>query len=289
MAVSLDAIDISQAKFTVPTGPSTKIYDIIRPMDISDYTAGSVEGTGVFDVVMRSLLAHLKGEYDKGRITGAEYAKTFIELTQAAMTTSLAFITQSQQTYWVAQAAQVQVINGLVGLETSRTQYAVGQYNFETTLPQQTAIAVIQTNAANYNLTVTLPLQTAISVFARNTADYTLTYTMPAQVQMLTAQKNLLLEQTEFQRAHTQDTRIDGITAVAGAIGKQKALYTQQITSYQRDSEVKSAKLFVDAWIVQKTIDEGIATPAGFDITSMGKVLSKLKTVNGFVDPITGL
>ena len=289
MAVSLNAIDISQAKFTVPTGSSSKIHEIILPLEISNYTTGAVNGTGVFDVVMQSLLAHLKGEYDKGRITGSEYTKTFIELTQAAMTTALNFMTQRQQIYWTAQQAQVQVITGLVGLETSRTQYAISAYNFETTLPLQTETNIIQRNVGTYNLSTTLPLQTATAQYQRDTVQYTLAYTMPAQVQMLTAQKNLLLEQTEFQRAHTQDTRIDGTTAVAGAIGKQKLLYTQQITSYQRDSEVKSAKLFVDAWIVQKTIDEGYAVPAGFDITSMGKVLGKLKTVNGFVDPITGL
>ncbi|MBQ5153795.1 hypothetical protein EGM85_11085, partial [Macrococcus caseolyticus] len=61
---------------------------------------------------------------------------------------------------------------------------------------------------------------------------------------------------------------------------KQKELYTQQITSYQRDAEVKAAKLFTDAWITQKTIDEGLTPPNGFTNASVDDVLSTVKRNN---------
>ena len=92
---------------------------------------------------------------------------------------------------------------------------------------------------------------------------------------------SLLDEQVESARAQTLDTRTNGSTAVAGVIGKQKALYGQQIISYQRDSEVKAGKLFADAWITQKTIDEGLTAPTGFTNASLDQVLSKIKTELG--------
>ena len=96
---------------------------------------------------------------------------------------------------------------------------------------------------------------------------------------MLPQQHELLVEQTEVQRAQTLDTRSDGITVV-GTVGKQKDLYSQQIVSYQRDSELKAAKLFADAWTVQKTVDEGFVAPANFQNPSLDSVLGHIKTNN---------
>ena len=97
---------------------------------------------------------------------------------------------------------------------------------------------------------------------------------------MLPQQLKLIIEQTEAQRAQTLDTRTDG-TVVKGSVGKQKELYSQQITSYQRDAEVKASKLFTDAWITQKTIDEGLNPPNGFTNASIDTILTKLKSNNG--------
>jgi hypothetical protein len=100
---------------------------------------------------------------------------------------------------------------------------------------------------------------------------------------ILPMQLTLITEQAEVQHAQTSDKRIDGTTNIAGLIGQQKSLYAQQITSYQRDAEVKAAKLFSDAWTVQKTMDEGLLAPDGFTNTSLDMVLTKVKTNNGFV------
>lgn len=93
-------------------------------------------------------------------------------------------------------------------------------------------------------------------------------------------QEDLIREQMETARAQTLDTRSDGVTTVVGAIGKQKALYNQQITSYQRDAEVKAAKLFTDAWITQKTLDEGLTAPLNFQNASIDAILADIKTAN---------
>lgn len=105
------------------------------------------------------------------------------------------------------------------------------------------------------------------------TKDYNLTYILPEQ-------KKLVQEQMESVRAQTMDTRSDGVTSVTGIMGKQKDLYAQQITSYVRDAEIKAAKIFSDAWITMKTIDEGLLPPENFNNASLNAILATLKTNN---------
>ena len=110
------------------------------------------------------------------------------------------------------------------------------------------------------------------TVFRQNTL-------LETQNQVAEKQVILVSEQGEAQRAQTLDTRLDGAT-VAGLMGKQKELYTQQITSYKRDAEVKAGKLWIDAWITMKTIDEGLLPPNQFTNTEINEVLATLKTNN---------
>jgi len=98
---------------------------------------------------------------------------------------------------------------------------------------------------------------------------------------MLPAQHEMVQEQVEGARAQTLDTRTDGTTPVAGLIGKQKDLYTQQITSYQRDAEVKAAKMFIDSWVTQKTIDEALLAPTSLQNASVDTVMNRVKVNNG--------
>lgn len=175
-------------------------------VELADLTTKSTE-TGAFDAIMASVYSHLGGEFEKGRITGADYTKAYIELTAAVLTTSVQFLLGKDAAYWQAILIRQQAINA-------------------------------------------------------------------------EAQNALILEQTEVQRAQTLDTRSDGITAVVGAIGKQKALYTQQITSYQRDSEIKVAKLYSDAWITQKTLDEGLLAPTQFTNTEVNEVIAAVRLAN---------
>lgn len=101
--------------------------------------------------------------------------------------------------------------------------------------------------------------------------------------QLMPQQLALLKEQTEAQRAQTMNTRTDGVTPIVGSLGKQRELYDQQITSYKRDAEVKAAKMFIDTWITQKTINEGLVPPAGLNNASLQTILDVLKTNNNFV------
>jgi hypothetical protein len=98
---------------------------------------------------------------------------------------------------------------------------------------------------------------------------------------MMPAQTALLKEQHESQRAQTMDTRSDNLTTVVGVLGKQKALYTQQIDSFIKDAKYKTTKMYLDGWITQKTLDEGLLAPTELQNASINSVLSGNRTANG--------
>jgi hypothetical protein len=127
-----------------------------------------------------------------------------------------------------------------------------------------------QYNKLNYEVDVLLVDQHSLMTQDINIKTFQHTDILPAQ-------KNVLLEQYEVQRAQTLDTRSDNTTAVAGAIGKQKDLYTEQISSYVKDARYKAAKFWVDGWITQKSLDEGLNAPNEFTNTQIDEVLVSLK------------
>ncbi len=140
-----------------------------------------------------------------------------------------------------------------------------------------------QTETANYNLINLLPKQVDLldeqiagAVKDTETKTYTLDEIMPVQ-------KLNLQEQAEAQRGQTMDTRSNGITPIAGSIGKQNSLYAQQIISYQKDSQLKAGKIFSDIWTVQKTVDESPDVPDAFGYQTINSVMQKIITSNGLV------
>lgn len=249
-------IDLSGPEYQIPGDGTGPAYDPIEPLTEAKLTTRVVGGTGMFDGLMVTFSAHLKAEFEKGRITGSDYTKAYIALTESALSGAVQYLLGKDQAFWQAQLAQAQAITAKVQLATAKVQMA--------------AVQIEAMNAkAGYALTK-LKLSTESVTYC--TAQYNLTNMLPQQLEVLK-------EQTEAQRAQTLDTRTDG-TTIVGLLGKQKALYTQQITSYQRDAEVKTAKLFTDAWITQKTMDEGLLPPNGFTNTSLDTILTKLKLNN---------
>lgn len=106
-----------------------------------------------------------------------------------------------------------------------------------------------------------------------DTKEYNLTYVLPVQL-------DLVKEQREAERSKTLNTRTDGQTVV-GSVGKQKDLYTQQIDSFIKDAKYKTAKMYLDNWITQKTLDEGLSPPTELTTSNAGTVLAANRAANG--------
>lgn len=265
--------------------PDGALDHVVTPITIAQLTTGAVDGPGVFDALMRGFRAHLEVEFEANRITGDDYTKAYIALTESAMNQGVTFLLQKDQSFWQALLIQVQAFSARVDLETTKVRLVEAQYAASTQKANYALTKMQMANADNeyciskFNLEQTLPVQLSGQQTANSTATYNLTSMLPKQLENLTLQGNMLKEQTEAQRAQTLDTRLDG-AAVVGVLGKQKQLYAQQITSYQRDAELKAARIWSDAWITQKTIDEGLVPPTTLANATVNSVLESIRINN---------
>lgn len=258
--IAINPLDLTSNVYEVPSDVTSGAYQVISKMQNSDYTSGATDGTGTFDVFMQGMKAQLQGEFNAGRITGAEYTKAYVALVQAAMQNAVQFLLGRDQAYWQSVNAQIAAITARVQLEEAKYEAVRVQ---------------IEAKTAMANLALTkAKLGTEDAQYGQ--ISYQVNNILPATLANLQQQLQLLTEQTQVQRAQTLDVRTDG-QIVAGSVGMQKKLYAQQITSYQRDAEQKVAKIYSDAWVTQKTMDDGLTAPTAFTNATVDTVMSKLQ------------
>ena len=284
--------DLSGPEYDLPGGSTNPALDGIAKLTNGDLTnavltGNVVTGTGTMDVLMNTFTLHLDREFRIGHITGAEYTKAYIASMQVAAGNGVQYLVQRDQAYWAAVTAQMGIINSRIALAIAKTQLAATEIDANTSkvnyaltkakLGSENASYISvseQGETARAQTKDTLSDGSAVMGVTKLQKDLLVTQNRVTEKQVI-----LVSEQGEAQRAQTQDTRLDG-TTVTGLLGKQKELYSQQITSYKRDAEVKAGKLWIDAWITMKTIDEGLLPPNQFTNTEINEVLATLKTNN---------
>ena len=109
-----------------------------------DITFGTVtnattisDGTGYFDVLMKTINLHIEDQYNKSRLTGPDYATVYLGLVQAALTQSQQFALQEK-----LQEAQ---IDGILQdnilktkqLEIAQKELDIKAYELTNMLPKQ--------------------------------------------------------------------------------------------------------------------------------------------------------
>ena len=249
--------------------------------------------------------------------TAAEYSLNKMRLAteEAAINLSEAQLTRvtSQNTVDTAQIARLTSQNTIdvANVNLLGAQKTQVDYQTSTVLPQEVALSqkrvdigtaeislsTANTTKTNYETQSLLPSQKAkIDKDAAKT-DYETTGLLVSQKlnvdedtavkqyqkdHLLPAQKDNFEEQTEAHRAKTLNTRSDGTTAIAGSMGKQKDLHSEQITAYKRDAEAKAVKMILDTWITRKTVDEATGLPSELDTSSLNTLIEELKTNLGF-------
>jgi hypothetical protein len=285
--VTIPVIDLDSTEFQIPGDTNSDAYSVLHKLTNADLTTGSITGTGTFDKLMVGVAAQLKGEFDNNRITGAEYTKAYIGITQSALSIAAQFLLGKDSAYWQAVQAQALAVTARLQLQTAKIQNAAAKLeamNVKATFAlNKLKLATLDSEYATstYNLNNILPKQNDVleqqvlsAVKDAQTKDYTYAYILP--IQRLIAQ-----EQAESARAQTMDVRSDNITAVAGSIGRQNELYAQQVVSYQKDSQLKAAKVFSDVWITCRSIDEGFPLPVQFDTAATQAAMQAIITANG--------
>lgn len=280
---------LSGPEFTQPTTTGNELYGNISKIANADLTTAVVGGTGIFDVLMTAMKAHLAQEHQAGRITGDQYTKAYIATTTQALEIGTQFLLNREQTYWQSLLVQTQAQRGEVERVMARVQLEIAKaslYQAHAQAKVQNQLSAAQYALAKMNLSIAdkdflikgvqkliADQDEKLRIEQVNGAGYNNTHILPAQ-------KKLLEEQVEVQRAQTLNTRTDG-QSVAGAVGKQKDLYTQQIDSYKKSDQYKVAKIVTDAWITRKTLDEGAPIPTALTDANLNQLMNVLRSTNG--------
>ena len=75
---------------------SLKLAQLEQPLNVNELTTAEIAGTGVFDVLMRSVKNHVQEEHTKSRITGKEYATVYLEALQSTMAQSVEYLLRAK-------------------------------------------------------------------------------------------------------------------------------------------------------------------------------------------------
>lgn len=244
----------------------------------SEITDGCPSGDGVFDQLMKSMKAHLIEEFDANRIRGSEYTQVYLQSLQTAMSQAIQWQLGAQIAENQAALIEAQIVNAekqTLLLEQQR-QLLIAQ-------TAQTEEQTLGITAANLNIPKQgdvldaqeeqILKQNELTTAQILNSEYQTDNTLPAQVAIL--EQKLITEEAQTKDATAQGT-------VAGVIGKQNALYSNQAEGYIRDAEQKASRILSDVWGIAVSADvAGDTIPTEIGKTQMDQMLAELKSNAG--------
>lgn len=182
----------------------------VAPLTIEQLTSGTVEGSGVFDALMKAVDAHLTQQHLKNRITGADYAKVYL----GAMTAVMQFGTQ----YLLGKdRAHLENLALLENLKLAQAQTIKAQAEVQL-IAGQIQIAMFQ--AAEMRLRA----YTARNQYAASKMDLVLGYNNILDAE---SKQKLTFATYENMYAQTRDTLPNG-DSVNGVVGTERVLKEKQ-------------------------------------------------------------
>ena len=224
---------------------------------ISDLTEATVEGNGVFDVLMRSVNSQLESQFDKNRLAGDNYAKVYLGMLEATQKIALDFLIQRDEAALKAklleiqlQIANIEKDKAAVDLEKTRVELQILEAQKDK-IPAEIALLVAQAKLVDRQADNQLKEGELLDgQVCKIKAEYDLILKQIAK----TEQENLLLA----AKTATEKAQVDGTGVQPNSvIGKQMSLMQAQTDGFARDAEQKLLKIFADTWNVRRTTDEG--------------------------------
>lgn len=246
-------VDFNDSAFDIPDSLANALQNTPEQLTVGTLTECVIDGNGCFDKVMTALKAHLKLEYDEGRITGAEYTKAYIASMQGALQFSVQYLLGKDNAFFQALGTQASALRANIDAYTAKVQLAIAQAQAHQ-LKAQYANTVLQLSATEEQKEL-----------------------VEAQTEVQKQQKGLLLEQTEQAHAQVSDTQLDGSTPVTGYTGNQNKLLKQQVEAFKHDAIVKGSKIFTDSFATQLSMSTATVSGTGLDAQGIAKATAALQ------------
>ena len=261
---------------------------VLKQPDISRLTTASVDGTGAFDILMRSAKQHLLEEYNADRVTGDEYTKLYLGTMTAVMQTAVQYILNVQQEEKIQ--AEIALVRQKTVTELAQTDDTIpvglgfnGDTNVEglialekEKLQQNQLLVDAQVSQTNAQVALTtaqvshIEAQTSqiSSQVALTNSQVSLTDAQVTQVAADIAQTNAKVNLTNAQVSQTNaqvgltNAQVTQIDAQISQIDSQIALTTAQIAQAQTSEALLGQQIVTE---LARTCDDFTqATVAGY-------------------------
>lgn len=270
-------------------------WDIIP---VENFTEAKVDGTGIYDVLMKANAAHLEQEFSRGRIKGPEYSEVYLGVMQGTMNTALAFLVQQNKLALEAKLMETQILIAEAQLAQAAIALQIAQLQLQK-VPAEIELLNAQTDnlkAEGLNIPKqgekidadTAAVIKQAEMITQQIANAVIEGTvltaqkckLDAEYDVLVGSKLKVVAETELlnqkvttEKAQTSGAGIDPTSVV----GKQIGLYTAQTDGFARDAEVKVLKVLADSWSVRRTTDEGTEANATNQLhdSSIGRAVAK--------------
>ena len=116
-------IDLSGPEWTLPIDDD--LFKDLKRVDIDQLV--NDEKTGAFDKIAKSVNDLLKNEFEKNRITAADYAHTFAALIEAALSNATQFLLQKDLAFWQSKKGLYEAWATKAQVELVKHQIALAQ------------------------------------------------------------------------------------------------------------------------------------------------------------------
>lgn len=278
----------------------------ITQVSVDKLTEATLEGKGVYDVLMRATKAHLEQEYKQNRIRGPEYSTVYLGAMEGVLNAAVQFLLQNQKAELEAKLIEQQILLTQAEVDKAQAQVLLIKQQTENALAEHALItqnadkiaAEIRNLDANTALTQeqtrkvpleTIHLEKQTALVIQQTSNALVEgdvlkkqgCKLDAEFDVLQATKlkvsgetGLLNQKISTEKAQTVGAGVDPDSV----IGKQKQLYQAQADGFIRDAEQSTAKIMADTWMARRTTDEATqANPTNrLDDASVGRAINKL-------------
>jgi hypothetical protein len=230
---------------------------------IDELTKNEINGTGVFDELMRSVKAHLQEEVVSGALTPVNYASVYLGALQSTMALSVEFLLNKDKANASVELLKAQKLNVDKEREILNHKLTLASVEVDNS-PFQYKLLSEQLDKAKEELLVLK--QDRLNAIQGE-------YLPKWQIDKIKAEIALYNQKAKTEKAQILD-KVDAVD-VAGITGVQKAMYKNQSDGYLRLAEQQNARLLLDAFAVLQS-NAGLDNFDG-DITFWGVTPSEVK------------
>lgn len=267
------------------TIPST----IATEFNIDELTTGTVDGTGAYDVLLKTYKAHLWEEYKQQRIRGTDYANAYIQLLSQGLGHISNYALQKAKLPLELQLleAQIQKLGadtilttkqgGLVDAQIYSTMKDVELKDYELKhikpielqlrreelkLKQQEIqlrekdIALKEKQLAMMDKELAFKeKELQLKEKQLEATQYELEHKLPAEVASVTAQAELYKQKVVTEKAQTDNT----VVGAGSVIDRNNQVLAEQARGFDLDAKMKLSQLLVSTWNVRRNDDPDTA------------------------------